>query len=152
VTHWPSLLTALAILGFVPGAMAAEPTVVVANATIYPGQVVNADLVARIPFEGCDGCAPGYVVDEAAIIGKIAGKTILPNRLIYPEALRLPAVIKQGANVTLVYQTKGLVISVAAKSQADAAAGETVSVRSALNNQLITGVAQPDGTVMATGR
>ena len=98
-----------------------------------------------------EGCAPGFIVDTHRIVGKIASKTILPNRLIYPEAIRSPAIIQKGAATSLTYRSGGLTISVKATALAEAAIGESVSVRSQLNGSVVTGTAQADGTVLAGG-
>jgi flagella basal body P-ring formation protein FlgA len=144
------LLAAVALAAVQPS-QATEVIAIVATRTIYPGQAVAADHVSSIALEQCEGCAPGYIVDTRAIVGKIANKTILPNRLIYPEAFRSPAIIVKGADTTLVYRSGGLTISVKAMSLADAAIGEPVTVRSLLNGSVVTGVTQADGSVLAGG-
>jgi flagella basal body P-ring formation protein FlgA len=144
-------ISALAI-GPIGLAHGAEVTAIVATRTIYPGQMVGTDQVARIALDRCDGCVPGYVVDQDAIVGKVAGRTILPNQLIYPDAVRLPSMVRQSADVTLVYQSGRMTVSVAATSLEEGAVGDVVTVRTRLNSALITGVVQADGTVLAAGR
>ena len=144
------VLTAAILISPLPS-LASEVTAIVATRTIYPGQSVGADQVASISLDQCEGCAPGFIVDTHRIVGKIASKTILPNRLIYPEAIRSPATIQKGAATSLTYRSGGLTISVKATALAEAAIGESVSVRSQLNGSVVTGTAQADGTVLAGG-
>lgn len=144
------LLTVVILTPALPS-MASEVTGIVVTRTIYPGQSVGSDQVARIALDQCAGCIPGYINDANAIIGKIASKTILPNRLIYPDAIRSPAVISKGGGTILNFRSDGLTISVKATSLGEAATGDAVSVRSQLNGSIVTGIAQADGSVLAGG-
>lgn len=144
-------LAAVFILAAVHVSNATEVKAIVATRTIYPGQLVAADQVASLGLAECTGCKPGYVVDESLIIGKIANRTILPNRLIYPEAFRSPAIIKKGATTNLIYRSGSLAISVKAIALNDAAVGEPVAVRTLLNGSTLTGTTQNDGSVLAGG-
>jgi flagellar basal body P-ring formation protein FlgA len=146
------ILVAAFAIGSVHSSLADDITAIVANRTIYPGQMVGTDQVASVELDHCEGCVPGYVVDQAAIVGKVAGRTILPNQLIYPDALRSAPMIRKGSDVTLIYRSGGLTISVAATSLKDAAIGDTVAVRTRLNNGMINGVIQPDGSVLAVAQ
>jgi flagellar basal body P-ring formation protein FlgA len=144
------LLSAAVLLSATPS-IALEVTAIVATRTIYPGQLVGADQVASTALGQCEGCAPGFIADTRGIVGKIAIRTILPNRLIYPEAIRSPSIIQKGATTSLIYRSGSLTISVKAVSLAVAAIGEPVSVRSQLNGNVVTGIVQADGSVLAGG-
>ncbi|MGB8818272.1 MAG: flagellar basal body P-ring formation chaperone FlgA [Rhizobiaceae bacterium] len=135
-------------------AMAADVTdfAVVVTKTVYPGQKVAPNEVASISFAGCNTCEPGFLTDQASVIGKIAGKTLLPNQLIYPDWVRLPPVIKQGAEVMVMFRSGPLTISVVGNAMDNAAFGEPVTVKTRLNNRLIQGTAQADGIVLAGGQ
>jgi flagellar basal body P-ring formation protein FlgA len=134
--------------------VAAEVTdsAVVVTKTVYPGQKVTPNEVASISFAGCNTCEPGFLTDRASVIGKIAGKTLLPNQLIYPDWVRLPPVIEQGAEVTVMFRSGQLTVSVVGNAMRDAAFGEPVTVKTRLNNRLIQGTAQADGIVLAGGQ
>jgi flagella basal body P-ring formation protein FlgA len=127
-------------------------TAVVVTKTVYPGQRVTSNEVTSISFEECQSCEPGFLTDQTDVIGRIAGKTLLPNQLIYPDWLRLPPVVRQGAEVTVVFRSGQLTISVVGDAMDDAALGEAVAVKTRLNKRIIQGTAQADGIVLAGGQ
>ena len=147
-----SLVLVFAVVSAPALAIDGTNTAVVVTKTVYPGQKVAPNEVANISFETCPKCEPGFLTDESAVIGKIAGKTLLPNQLIYPDWVRLPPVISRGADVTVMFRSGQLTVSVAGNAVEDAAIGEQVTVKTRLNNRLIQGTAQADGIVLAGGQ
>ncbi len=126
----------------------AQETAAVVRSAIYPGQQVEASKVAIIDATNCAHCVPGYIRDSSALVGMIAVKTILPDRLIYPELLRKPAMIKSGQQVSVILRHGALSISMRGETLADANIGDMVAVRNKANGTVVTGRVAQDGSIL----
>jgi flagellar basal body P-ring formation protein FlgA len=135
-------------LAALTGACLAEDSAAVVRTAIYPGQQIEAAKVAIVDATNCFNCAPGFVRDPNDVIGMIAVKTILPDRLIYPELLRKPSLIKSGQQVSVLFRLGALSIAMRGETLADANAGETVAVRNKANGTIVTGRVAQDGSIL----
>ncbi|MFZ2099995.1 MAG: flagellar basal body P-ring formation chaperone FlgA [Oricola sp.] len=126
--------------------------VITVNRVIYPGQVVTADAIVETPL--FSPLAPGMEVirDAEMMIGKVAAKTILPRRLIAPNALRDAYAVEAGEVTTVYYRAGALTIAMDAVALQSAGFGKTVRVRNTDSGRTITGIVQPDGTVAVEAR
>ena len=127
--------------------MAADTAAVVRSA-IYPGQQIEAAKVAMIDATNCAHCVPGFIRDSSALVGMIAVKTILPDRLIYLEQLRKPAILKSGQEVSVLLRHGALSISMRGETLADANVGDLVAVRNKANGTVVTGRVAQDGSIL----
>lgn len=119
---------------------------------IYAGQpVVAAELTTRR--------VASYYIARAALItdldqldGKIARSTLVPGRPIAVSQVREPNVINASKPVRIVYRSGSLVITGEVIPLSSASAGETVRARNLDTGLIVTGVAQPDGTLLVAGQ
>jgi flagellar basal body P-ring formation protein FlgA len=135
-------------LAAVSGACLAGDAAAVVRSAIYPGQQIEAAKVAMIDAANCYRCVPGFIRDPNLVIGMIAVKTILPDRLIYPDLLRKPAIIKSGQQVSVMFRLGALSISMRGETLADADTGDTVAVRNKTNGTIVTGRVAQDGSIL----
>ncbi len=114
--------------------------------TIYPGQVITADMLRmrRYHPDDVDG---RYVTDSRALIGRMAARTLVRNRPVPPSAVTAPWVVRRGKAVRLIFRAGGLEITALGTALDNAAAGETVAVRNVDSGRVVYGIAQADGTV-----
>lgn len=143
-------LAVLLALGLAAPA-AAEP-VLVARHIIYPGQAITPESVSRIQVKGNVLSDRPFLKDPVEATGKVATKTILPNRLIFPEDLREADLVQAGVPVKAVYRSGALEISLVGLPLSNAAAGETVRLRNRESGRQFSGVVQPDGSVLVSGQ
>lgn len=143
------ILAALVPLVLAIPALAEE--VVTVTAVIYPGQEITADKVRVVmlkrpaPQNMAIARAPGDVV------GFVARKTILPNRMIGLDAVREAHIVEAGKPVRAVYQSRALSITLMAVALSDGAPGESVKLRNVASGRIFAGIAMPDGTVIVGG-
>ncbi|MCB1425764.1 MAG: flagellar basal body P-ring formation chaperone FlgA [Zhengella sp.] len=131
---------------------AAAETVLVARRIIYPGQEITADLVGRIQVKGNVLSDRAFLKNPDEATGKVAAKTILPDRLIYPEDLRAADLVQAGVPVKAIFRSGALEISLVGVPLANAALGETVRLRNRESGRQFSGTVQPDGTVLVSGQ
>ncbi len=125
----------------------ARPRIPVAATTIYPGEVITAAMLRLRPVSRRFARRGGFVADPAAIIGKMARRTLPRGRPVPPNALREPYVVRSGKAVRIIFRSGALRISALGVALASASAGEPVAVRNVDSGRIVHGVAQPDGTV-----
>lgn len=138
-------LAALTVGGALPAL--AEEIAIVSRHMIYPGQTVEAASLQMVDTSDCPNCDEGYLRDAADAVGRIAVRTLLPGRLIFPRDLRDAPLITRGKEVRVFYRNGGLQISMTAIPLNDAAAGQEVAVRNAGTGAVIKGIVHEDGAV-----
>jgi flagellar basal body P-ring formation protein FlgA len=140
------LSCALALI-LTAGMAARAEQVIVASRTIYPGQIIQAD-VLQAEYAG-DGSqfGPGFAHDSSELAGKVAARTILPGRAIALAQVRAPDVVEAGRPVLIYYQHAGLKISMQALPLASGSIGETIQLRNLDSGKPIAGLIRTDGTV-----
>ncbi|PHP65742.1 flagella basal body P-ring formation protein FlgA [Zhengella mangrovi] len=130
------------------GGTASAEAVLVATRIIYPGQKVTAGLVDRINVRGNVISSRAFLKEPGEAEGKVATRTILPNRLIYPEDLREADLVRAGVPVKAIYRSGGLEISLLGVPLSDAAEGEQVRLRNRESGRQFSGTVQADGSVL----
>ena len=153
----PAVLAALlglasvlaATTGSVTGVLAGERRPVPA-VTIYPGDVIHDAMIADADFPDA---VPSnlFAGNRAALVGKVARRTLLPGQAIPVNALGEPKLVTIGMRVRLVFQEDGLVISTYASALQAGAAGDFVTVRNLESGIVIGGTIGPDGSVHVSG-
>ncbi len=116
--------------------------------TIYPGDIITADMITSKPAGQIKG-AGALVTDEDSLIGKSARRTLLPGQPIPKVALREAYVIFQGKTVPLIFQSGTVIITGVALALESGSAGEMISARNPDSGVVIRGIVQPDGTLRA---
>ena len=117
---------------------------------IYPGDVIHNDMLSDLPADTARGVGP-FAETRAAVIGKMARRTLLPGGAIPLAAVDVPRLVVNGATVDLVYIDGDLSISAVGMALQDGAAGDFVRVRNDDSGVTVTGVVQSDGAVRVSG-
>lgn len=128
---------------FVGIALARAEQVVVPVVTIYPGDMIAAEMLSD--REVSDNVGP--VLSRDAILGRTARRTLLPGRPIPSGSVGEARLVRAGASVQIVFETGPLAILARGVAQQNGTVGETVSVRNAQSGRLVSGVVTSEGTV-----
>jgi flagella basal body P-ring formation protein FlgA len=130
--------------GAAPGDVRELP---VARVTIYPGDLIGAQMLATKNFR-VDPKAKLTVHDSAdELLGKVARRTLLPGQLIPINAVKAPDVVKQGRPVPIVFEAGGLVISAIGIALQAGAPGDYITVQNPDSGITIKGIVGDDGSV-----
>ncbi|GHC64571.1 flagellar basal body P-ring formation chaperone FlgA [Limoniibacter endophyticus] len=140
-----AFIAAIAAACFTSSAIAQE-SVIVTNRVIYPGQTVTANDIRVVQLKQ-NRDVRAYVTKATQIAGKIADKTILPNRFIVPAMLREAYAVNKGRPVQVTYERGALSITIMAVALQDGSPGDMVTLRNADSGQTFNGVVLADGTV-----
>lgn len=151
--HWQSLLCALllAVAAAWPGVARAETVELpVPKITIYPGDIVTAEMLGSKAIQLQDGSIPLARSTEAAV-GKMARRTLIADKPIPTAYLGEPQVVRQGKSVRMVYSEGGLTISGIGMALQPGGIGDTISIRNVDSGAVIRGVVEGDGSVRIAG-
>ncbi len=141
------LLPFLLLQGAVLPALAQERTVPAPKQVIYPGDVIRDAMLTDISVDEASADDGSIVGSRAALIGKIAKRTLLPGREILAIAIENPRAVANGAHVTLVYRDGALTIVTSAQALEPGGVGDTIKVRNDDSGLTVSGKIQPDGSV-----
>ena len=129
---------------------AQEALVPTPRAVIYPGSIIQDDMLTDLPAGIARGPGP-FAETRAALIGKMTRQTLLPGGPIPLSALENPRLVINGTEVRLVYVEGGLTIVTVGAALQDGVAGSVVKVRNSDSGVTVSGAVQPDGTVLVSG-
>jgi flagella basal body P-ring formation protein FlgA len=130
---------------YVPVTVKIQAPVVVAARPLANGKTLAAEDL-NLQTQDLTQLPAGVLTDPALAIGQTLNVGLLPGYPIRQDMLRAPIVIRQGQSVRLVAQGGGFNVSAEGKALGNAAAGQTVQVRTSAG-QTVSGVARPDGSV-----
>jgi flagella basal body P-ring formation protein FlgA len=118
---------------------------------IYPGDVIQDQMLSDLPGGGTrDGAGP-YLEDRSFILGKTARVTLLPGHAIPFAGVSNRKLVANGAEVKLVYAEGGLLIVTSGAALQDGSIGDVVRVRNTDSGVTVSGAVQPDGSVKVGG-
>ncbi|WP_245413447.1 flagellar basal body P-ring formation chaperone FlgA [Mangrovicella endophytica] len=140
-----------ALLGPI-AARAADIELPTPQAVIYPGQSVLDKGVGSKRFRIPGERLTAYAIEEAMLNGKVARRTLLPNKPILLSDLKNPDIVKAGVGTTLVYRDGGLIITGPATPLQSGGEGETIRVRNSDSGIVVTGTVAADGTIEVSAR
>ncbi len=129
-------------------ARADERLVPSVKAVVYPGDILTEDKLTDIPFSGAPIGAP-VALSADELIGKAAQRTLLPGKPIPLAALENPRLVRNGAEVTLIYIDGALTITTVGQAMQDGAVGDLIKVRNADSGVTVRGRVRSDGAVQA---
>ncbi len=137
---------------FVATTSASAQTSVVpsAKAVIYPGDIIDGGMLADVPIQ-LGGAGGPVVLSRSELIGKVARRTLLPGRAIPSSAIDNPRVVRNGAEIQMVFVEGGLTIATMGSALQDGGVGEVIKLRNEDSGVTVTGVVLPDGTVRVNG-
>ena len=140
------VLLVLAGIGLCPAAAQEGHRLPVPAFTIYPGQVIQDDMLVDAQVSGL---LPLGVIDmRAQVLGRIARRTLLAGQAITKIAVAEARLVVNGARVAVIYQDGGLSILTYATALQSGAAGDTISIRNIDSGRTISGIIQTDGSVL----
>jgi flagella basal body P-ring formation protein FlgA len=141
------LAAAAAALLCVAPAVAQERVLPAPLVVIYPGETIRESMVGERSF-GASGGAEGSVIDsKSALIGKVARRTLLPDRPIPAFAVDSPRVIAVNGAVKIVFEEAGLTIVAYGSALQAGGVGDLIRVRNQDSGLVVSGRVQPDGSV-----
>ena len=136
-------------LAVVPVQAADTVDIPVPSGVIYPGQqITTAMLMPRtvpLAYLGRVSVFAGH----PGLVGKVARTTLLPNRPIQLNQVVEPNVVQANVPTIMRYEKGPLLITAEVQPLDSAKAGELVRVRTRFSKMVVSGVAQPDGTISA---
>ena len=136
-------------LAVVPVQAADTVDIPVPSGVIYPGQqITTAMLMPRtvpLAYLGRVSVFAGH----PGLVGKVARTTLLPNRPIQLNQVVEPNVVQANVPTVMRYEKGPLLITAEVQPLNSAKAGELVRVRTRFSKMIVSGIAQPDGTISA---
>ena len=124
----------------------AQPTAVVPQQIIYPGQQITFDMVKEVDVIN-PNLRPGYAKIIEEVEGFITKKTLLPGRTIPVSALREAYVIERGKNISMVFSNNSMIITAQGVALQNGGLGEVVRARNLDSGVIISGTVMQDGTL-----
>ena len=140
-------LCIMTMLSAVPISADAQELAVVAKSVIYPGQTIASGSVSIVDATNCPNCDPGYLQGVGDVEGMVAVRTLIPGKLIFANDIREPSAVMPGKDVAVIFRSGALQISMRAEPLAEAAIGQSVTVRNRETGATVIGVVNADGTV-----
>lgn len=140
--------SALALLAGA-GALAQEQVAPAPAGTIYPGEIIRADMLRATSYPG--GVTANVLLTPEQIVGKVARRTLLAGRPIVVEAVAEPQALANGALVQIVFDQGGINITAPGQALHAGSVGEAVRVRNVDTGAVVTGVLTREGTVRVGG-
>ena len=120
-------------------------TIPVAAATIYPGETIRDSMLRDAEMRDDD--AVEALPSRAEIIGRLARRTLLAGRPIFPDYVAEPRAVQNGATVQLVYTEPGVVITATGQALQPGQIGEVIRVRNMESGLVVSGAIGRDGSV-----
>ncbi len=137
---------ALALLAGAP-ARAQEIMLPVPTTTLYPGDTIEPSHIVERRFRYGARSPILAIESRAAIVGKVARRTLLPGQPIPHNAVDDPKVVRRGVPTQVIFREKGLVITGIVEPMQSASVNEIVRARNPDSGLMITGIVQPDGSI-----
>ena len=142
---------AVAAFGVSGAACAAELSLPVPTAVIYPGQPIVERGLDHRNFVVKDDKIGLFVVTEDALQGQVARRTLLPGQAIRLSDLKAPDLVRAGTSVTMIYAQDGLVITGTGTALRSAGEGERIRVRNSDSGIVVSGMVAADGSIRIEG-
>jgi flagellar basal body P-ring formation protein FlgA len=143
----PWLLAAGLLQSATFAALAEDHTVPTPSQVIYPGDVIRDSMLTDLSVYDLPNADGSIIESRAALVGRIAKRTLLPGRGIAALAIGTPNAVANGAQVKLIYRDGDLSIVTSAMALEAGGVGDTIKVRNSDSGLTISGTIQPDGSV-----
>lgn len=119
----------------------------VPRAVIYPGETIEEEMLEERGFSSGAGAEGAVAASKQAVVGKIARRTLLPDRPIPMFAVDSPRVVSVNSSVKIVYADGGLTIVAYGSALQAGGIGDFIRVRNQDSGLVVTGRIQADGSV-----
>ncbi len=146
-TRFGSLIALLGLwLALACWPAAAAELGVVPTRIIYPNEIITADALAMAKVRKGKPTTTAFAHETGELVGKIARRTLLPNRFVPLTAVRDPFLVQQGASVQVLYVQSGLTITLTGVLLEPGSTGDTVKVRNTDSGAVFSATIMADGT------
>jgi flagella basal body P-ring formation protein FlgA len=142
--------TTLCLAG-VLSARAAGVQVPVPRITIYPGQVIEQEMLVDRVFRSSAPAIVSAASSSDALIGKVARQTLLPGHPIATNAIRDQYAVIQGKSALIVFRDGALTITATGVAMQSGGKGDVVSVRNVDSGRTVKGTVEDDGSINVGG-
>ncbi len=132
---------------FAPQAASSGEVVIAVDRVIYPGQSLDMAGTRNIRLRRSLPKGSRVVRSLDQIAGKVARRTILPNRPILATALRDPYLVESGKPVRITYNSRGISISLTGVALNSGIQGDLIRIRNVDSGKTIVGTVMPDASV-----
>ena len=88
-----------------------------------------------------------YMRDVRNAMGRIARQSLPAGRVIMPNNLQKPKVIRRGEQITILATTRGIEVRMTGTAMADGSAGEKIRVKNSRSKRIVRGMVLPQGMV-----
>lgn len=116
--------------------------------TLYPGDAITAELLRDRLFKSSWAARQAVFRNSERLIGKVARLTLLPGKPIPLNGVREAYAVQQGKITLVVFQVGGLTITSYGIPVQSGSVGDIISLRNVDSGSMVTGIVQPDGTVL----
>ena len=140
-------IAALVLLALSGTAALGAEQVAVVTGVVYPGQTITPDKVRLAKLKRPLAAGANVARSSEELVGQVARRTILPNRLIDLSAVRQANLVEVGKPVRVNYRAGALAISMTAVSLTAGTVGDVIKLRNASSGKVFAGVVMDDGTV-----
>lgn len=144
-------LVVLCPLGAARGDEAPE-SIVGVDSVVYPGQPLDGIGTVQLVLRRALPASAGVARTASDLSGKVASRTILPNKPIPLSYLREPYLVEAGKPVRVVYRQGAIQIELTGQALGAGSAGDVVRVRNASSGVTLTGVVSGPAEVMVARR
>ena len=117
---------------------------------IYAGQTLVPELLRSRSVPRDYTTRVSIYKDSRQLVGKVARKTLLPNRPIFTNTVVEPDVVEVNRKTLMRYDAGGLKISAEVSPLNSAKAGEPVRARNIRTGIVVYGTANADGTIQVS--
>ena len=115
---------------------------------IYAGQRITGSVLTTRQVPNRYLAVAAVVVDPDVLEGKMARSTLVPGRPIAINQVREPNVIDASKPTRIVFRSGGVTIVGEVVPLASAIAGERIRARNVQTGIVVSGIAQPDGSLL----
>ncbi|WP_274627877.1 flagellar basal body P-ring formation chaperone FlgA [Arvimicrobium flavum] len=125
----------------------ASETVLVPVRTIYPGETVTISALREVVLKPGKQIPADVAFRADDLDGKVARRTLLPNRYVPVNSLREAHLVEQGSPVQVLFEAGPLQISATVICLQSGAVGDVVKVRNMDSGKVFTAIVTGSGTV-----
>ena len=140
-----TLVAASVVLQASPG-RAQEQVVPTTKVVVYPGQIVTDAALADLALDHAEA-DERIARSRIDVVGKMARFTLLPGRAILLDAIGNPRLVRNGAQVMMIYVDGALTITSSGVAMQDGVLGDYIKVRNADSGVVIRGRVRADGAI-----
>ena len=129
-----------------PATADAGERAIVATQTIERGDIILPEQIGLAEEEM--RVSNRALTAKKDVIGKEAVRTLRAGRPIYARYVRIPPDAKQGEDIVLRFETRGIVLEGLGRAMEDGQAGQNIRVLSYASNSVINGTVLESGIVI----